>query len=158
MRTNDFDTSVDDGWQNFEAVLAAHLRDFADGATAWIAQDPTIHEGLHGRVDFAFTGAHRVRATLHPATLDPTVEHYLLQVEQLRALGWRRLAGGTYIAERGRARADEIASIAAGTFRHVWDAVHPTFLVTSFLPSLTHVKVPFVDACHLTHDGVTHYQ
>ena len=70
---------------------------------------------------------------LDPLTLHTSVDCYRIQIGQLRALGWRRLAGGTYILEGGHARADEMAAAIVNTFRQVWETVHPTFLRAPFL-------------------------
>lgn len=133
MRTNDFDASIDDAWQEFRTELAAFLRELTAADLTWIEQDPSIPEGPHGRIDIRYTRAHRVRLTLDPLTLHTSVDCYRIQIGQLRALGWRRLAGGTYILEGGHARADEMAAAIVNTFRQVWETVHPTFLRAPFL-------------------------
>ncbi len=55
MRTNDFDASIDDAWQEFRTELAAFLRELTAADLTWIEQDPSIPEGPHGRIDIRYT-------------------------------------------------------------------------------------------------------
>ncbi|MEP9395355.1 hypothetical protein ABLE92_25320 [Gordonia sp. VNQ95] len=134
MSTNGFDSSIDDAWRGFRAVLADVLGDLSDSESTWLQVTGLVADDTATRLDITLTGAHRVRITVRADAPDGVVDRHLLQVEQLRALGWRRLRNGSYIAEGSRARADDLASLTVDTLRQVWQVVHPAFLAAPFLP------------------------
>ncbi|MGW5524864.1 TY-Chap domain-containing protein [Gordonia sp. NPDC003950] len=134
MRTNDFDSSIEDAWREFRDRLADVFRRLSDGENSRLQVNGSTPEHPAGRLTITVTGAHRVRITVNADDLDGSLDRRLLQVEQLRTLGWRRLRNGSYIIEGSRARADDLAAVTVDTVRQVWEAIHPSFLAAPFLP------------------------
>lgn len=133
MRINDFDNSIEQAWRDFGVSLARECTQLTREAGTWIALGPATAAGSHLRLHITLTGAHRVRVTLDSTDLHSDVARHLLQAEQLRTLGWRRLRNGTYILERSPSRADDLAATTVTTVRAVWGVVHPAFLDAPFL-------------------------
>ena len=117
-----FDYSIAKAWRTFRSELADRIVELQYGRPM-IVGGPSKTGTFSPTLIFTATRNNRVRCTLTPFVLPPTVD-----VDEMRAKGWQVRRDGHLVFEVSRRRADQLSHTAIAAARSIWGVLDPSFL------------------------------